>query len=322
MSNNCLEIITPFVEEVRDNSQIQMIGGVGTFVYETPGVQIIPEQRLIVASPDTDYDQLGQYRNRDQGATKRDLDVLVLTTDPEKISGVAQTAEEMIGNQLVISVFGLQKASKLIKQNKHPGVALATNWLGDRYIGKNPDGSLFVERALYPFADRMDPETLETWQLQTGKDENFTIPVPHPGTTLLNYLGRSISGIRPKDEQKIAKVGPNIVDAAPWIIDWLTEGPGSTQFEIARAIHSLRDEENRQPLQIAENFELTAIPENQLVRHPALMYGNPRDVELLLDVCRGKSQALHWFEQKSKVVGLYQRYFEQYMGYFTRAHSN
>ena len=319
MSQNCLEIVTPFVDQVRDNPLVQMIGGVGTFVYETPGVEIIPDERRIVAAPDTDYDQLGQFRNEDRGGTKRDLDVLVTSTNPQKIEEVKSAAEQTIGDQLAISVFGLRRASKLPKFNNHPGWAMASNWLGDRYIGRDPSGEIFVDRALFPFAARMHPETLETWQLQTGRDEDQTIPVPHPGTTILNYFGRSISGIRPKDEQKIARVGQNIVKAAPWIKDWLTSGPGSSQFEMARAIHSLRADDNKQPLPIAPGFDLTAIPENKLVRHEALMYGNPKDIELLLDVCRAKSQALHWFEAKNAVVSVYQRYAERYMGYFTGA---
>ena len=130
MSNNCVDIIRPFAAEINGSHNLQVVGGVGAFVLGTSGVEIFADERIIAASGDTDFSQIGQYR---PDGNLRDFDVLVMSTDPGQIQQVEGMAQDTIGNALELSVFGLHTQQQLEQMKQF---AESAQMRGDAAIGR------------------------------------------------------------------------------------------------------------------------------------------------------------------------------------------
>lgn len=299
-----MEVIAPFVREM-DQPQLppyQIIGGVGSAALADPRSELRLDTVEVVADSGL---SLPTYR--DDG-NKRDLDVLVLSNDEDRIREVEAVAEDAIGDELEISVFGLKSLDQAEKQIAKPYRSSITKWLSDRYIDLDTGVGY---KLLFPFAVDLPYDTLETWRLNIG---GTVLPVPHPGTTLLNYLTRSISGLRAKDHDKVQKIATKVFSDSPDIADWISCGPGSSQFELARVLHSLREPSgDPQDLVLGETLSISPYPHAILRDHGAFlldnwMAGRTRNV---FAIARAKSRALRTAESNPKLVTMWQRFGEQ-----------
>jgi len=305
-SDNSLEIIQPFVRDLGDSRDVQIMGGVGTAALSDPRTEICTYSKEVIAPHDF---FLPAFRN---DGTLRDVDVLVLSSDVLRTSEVDNVLMDTVGSRLERSVFGIRPREVLQRQLAHPlGFRAFRTFLSDRYEAGSVDGEAYV-KSLFPFAVPFDPEALETWTLVVG-DDSHRIPIPHPGMTLANYCNRSISGLRPRDEDKIASVAANVFRAAPEIKEWLMNGPGKTQLELGALIASLRHP-GLPSMELFNGVTVRTYTPDELVEHPAFMLpeyssGYCRSV---LGLAALKATLLHSFENNPRVVTAWRQVAERH----------
>ena len=310
---NAVDIAGNFVDRLSDyllDTNIQIIGGVGSAALGHSGVEILPEERLIVVR-----DEIVLPRYRDDG-TLRDLDVLVTSADPDDLKEIEEVAEETIDEgDLEVSIFNYQPMSKLEDQVRNPALAAALVHVSDRYVEQKGTQVRAAKKPVFPFAVDVPTEALETWGLKIG-NHPVQFPVPHPGATILNYLTRSSSGLRPKDAKKVHAMTANISDKAPETIDWIIDGPGASQLELARVLHTLREGRNTdRPLHVGNVFDVEQLDLGSLAIHPAFMLiGHPAVRQALIEAEHAKSAAMFAMEKRPRVVTAWQRYVEPSIG--------
>lgn len=313
---NCVNIAGPFIDSLEQpgTPPVQILGGVGSTALLDQAT-VIDFDTETVQAPDDLF--VPQFRKE---GTLRDIDVLVLSTDTGDIEAVESRAKALIGEDLEISVFGLHTDERIRAQQARPfGWLALKTFLSDRYMDSSTGASeLSGIKALFPFAMPLDNSTLATWQLGV---HDHVMPIPHPGTTLLNYLTRSISGLRPKDAEKVDTMAQALFTKAPELADWIVDGPGRDQFELARLFHSLREPQNNpQPLVIGDKIELTALSPEAVVEHPAFLLreANTATQQRALKLARTKARALHALESNQTIVTLFQKVAEQRLDTVTK----
>ncbi|HVX58865.1 MAG TPA: hypothetical protein VG964_04025 [Candidatus Saccharimonadales bacterium] len=298
---NCVDIVRPFALEAGAEHDIQIFGGVGSAALEHPDTVILPDEKRIVAPEGL---ELPQFRSDD---TRRDLDALVLTTDSSRIEEVRQMAQTIVGDELKISIFGLRPATLLEQQIRHPlsKKSLRTA-LADRYATEGADGIQDAWKALFPFSVPIHPETLQTWQLFIGDKDKHPMPVPHPGTTILNYLTRSVGGLRPKDEGKVHEMATHIARKSPETRDWIMDGPGRSQIHLARIINKMGRKGKKIETRVAEVDDYRG----NLAKDPAFMIGEASlaTKQAVLLFSRRKARLVHIGESMESLVTLWQRH--------------
>ena len=296
--------------ERADLPVVQIMGGNGSAALLDERTVIDPAAGTIEASAGCD---LPRFR---PGHSLRDLDILVLSADQDEIDRVEALAEELIGTELQISVFGLKSTADLQRQRRHPVRTTMAAFVSDRYVetfdGGGPRPRFDGFKALYPFRVPITGETLETFHLLVpGRDP---VPTPHPGATILNYLTRSISGVRAKDRAKVVAMADNVLTRYPDIREWIHDGPGRTTFELARILHSLRQPSGRaQTVRLGRWLELAPYDPVVLLDHPGFMAadlgrGAQRSI---LAAARLKSRVVARFEANPRVVTFWQRHVEE-----------
>lgn len=306
---NCIEIIKPFAQELaQTNIKGQTVGGIGSHVLGLAGVEINPDEKYIA------YDgpvELPQYRS---DGTKRDLDFLVLDTDEEKVNTAESLARSTLGDALELSFFGLRTMAQMERQARSVA-SLAKVFVSDRYAEMNPDGSISrCVKALYPFASDMDLASLETWTLKLRED--YVLPIPHPGMTIINYATRSIGGLRPKDRAKVNALTENVLDTAPWIHDWIMDGPGKSQIELARILQTIRKPSSRQrPLFVGNEdayIRIDPYSKEDIVKHEALIVenNNYRKRQAIVAASIAKSRVVHAGENQQRLVSFWLEHVE------------
>jgi hypothetical protein len=245
-----------------------------------------------------------------------------MSSHPADIKEVTEFAAMTIRDRLKIEIFGFHDSEEVDALVATPlSFRSLSSSFSDRYL----EGErLYVPNAtearkvLFPFSVPMDPETLETWTLQIGEDENSVeVPVPAPGTVILNYLTRSISGLRTKDAEKIDKVATAVLAKCPETLDWIIDGPGSSQFELARILHTLREPKYApRPLKLAsDKLVVRALRYGSIPEHEAfLLRDNDNTTQgLSIRLSSLKARGLHLSESNPRIVSLWQRYGEDHV---------
>jgi len=297
--------VRPFMEATSHLNNIQIMGGIGSAALTHQETMIVPDEKRVIAPADL---SLPQYR---PDGNLRDFDALVLSTSQARVDEVKEIAKETIGDELELSFFELKPLARLQTQRMEPFRSLG-QFVSDRYvIETDEEGIIMARRSLFPFEVAVDFETLDTWSLSIGDKDPRPTPIPHPGTTILNYLTRSVSGLRPKDEAKVNEIAKNVVNKAPETKDWLMDGPGRSQMEFARIFHKLG---RGGTLVVGEQVEITPV-KGSLLDHPAFMITDaPSPTQrIALGVTYAKARILHAFESNERVVTLWQRMGEKHV---------
>lgn len=297
---NCVDIVRPFNEAISGRDDIQLIGGIGSAALTDERTAIVTDEKRVVAPADL---FLSQYRGP---GNLRDLEALVLTTDNDRRAEVEALAEELIGDELEIDMFNLKPADQLIAQRQQPLHASAMTFLADRYAKETTDGQIaFADKALFPFAVPMHPETLETWRLYIGEADKYPAPIPHPGTVILNYMTRAAYGPRHKDRAKLHEMATNIAKKAPETRDWIADGPGQSQLDLAR-IHNQLGNNGKQIITPVATIDGLR---GNLREHPAFMIPDaPLSVQLtVLGITRLEAVLDNLIESNPRFVHFWQR---------------
>lgn len=314
---DCIDIIAPFTEHIERyaaaTSNIQIMGGIGSAALTHAQTEIFPYEHRIVTGHG--FRQDPQVRAalepiRPEDGTCRDLDVLVLSADEREVGVVEKLAERTVDGQLDISVFGLHKAAQLQEQIANPfGWQAFKTFVSDRYV--NPDGSM--QKALFPFAVPLDKANLETWRLEIDDHE---FPVAHPAATVLNYLTRSITGLRAKDAAKVDVMARQVFTAAPELREWSVDGPGRTQMNLAAILHTLRHggshSEEKRHLDVGGALWIEAGTTKELRDDEAFMIPEASSAtqQAALKWAVIKSRGLGGLEAQEPLVKLFRNHFE------------
>ncbi len=310
-------IIEAFIQASNKRSDlppIQIIGGNGAAALLHEDTVIDVKTRTITAPAVCDLPRL-----RSDGSV-RDLDTLVLSTDPAQIEAVRLLGEEVIGDRLPVSVFGLKKLTELNSQRRQPVRSTARIFLADRYVTAVDDHgrpSVTFEgfKALYPFQAPIGDETMETFQLLI--DDRLPTPTSHPGATILNYLTRSISGLRAKDVVKVEAMTENVLTRHPEIESWIRDGPGRELLDFARILHTLREPRRRaRPLRLGTQLEITPYRLAALREHPGFMASqrSAATARAIIEASHLKSRLLGSFEGNAAIVRFWRKHVEERIG--------
>ncbi len=312
---NCIDIVKPYVEAIgcKDMPRVQLLGGVGSVALLNEATVIKADEKRIVAPASI---SLSNYR--DDG-NQRDIETLVLSSNQEHTKQVEACAKQTMGDKLIIEVFGFGDIRRVGELKARPfGFKALNSWVSDRYMEVGADwatDSTTPLRMLFPFSAPIPIDALETWTLEIGDD--LEIPVPSPGAVIINYLIRSISGLRDKDSRKIEQMGAAIFKKSPEQVDWIIDGPGRSQFEIARLLHTLREpKQDPKVLTIGEKLAVCALQSGQILEHPAFMLNDEdrRTQQTAIRLAAAKSRALHRAESVSFLVTAFQKYVEPRVG--------
>lgn len=309
---NCIDIIRPYINEVtkKEMPPIQLLGGVGSVALLHERTVIKADERRVIA-PETLY--LSNFR---EDGNKRDVETLVLSNREEDVDVITACAKRNIGSDLLVEVFPFKDSERTKQLIDAPfSLKALTATLSDRYLHADtvwaPGLEEPAERVLFPFAAPIVDAALETWTLEV--DGRYEMPVPSPGAVILNYLTRSVSGLRGKDKTKVEDMARAVFEKSPEMVEWITDGPGSTQFELARIFHTLQ-ESKRKPTTLTLGQKLTVEPLSykELAHHPNFLLGSAGAFtqKNTLRLAAIKSRGLHFFESIPFVVTPFQRYIE------------
>jgi len=317
--SNCVAVVAPFVEGLQQaglTHYVRLMGGVGSAALMHPGTHFDDVSGYLETSRDftTDNPKLGLAR---ENGTPRDLDTLVVSQDPNIIQAVADVAEQTIGNRLQVEVFGLQPGLKLYDQTSSPfGIRALKTVLSDRYVCGDA-----LKKSIFPFAVDLDPDALRPWTLVVDGQQ---WPTLGPGATLLNYLTRSISGLRPKDTDKFHDMAANVFNKLPDIDEWIVDGPGRGEWQLAGILQTLRRSNSwprrKRELAIAGGaLSLRAGSIEDYRDDPSFVLRDrdPAVEGLALWIATAKSRALGIAESNELIVKLWQRFGERHVDSIT-----
>ena len=160
-----------------------VVGGVGS--------------QALINADEIDWDNRTVYLSSDaymscrrDNGTVRDLDTLVQSTDKTVVKGCRQKIADAIGDKLVVSAFGLNPYEK-----NRRGIF---DFVGDRYVDN--EGRLYWR--LGGIETEIPSASLEQWLVKRGGET--VCAIPNPVAQLGAYGCRSSTGLRPKDEEKVA----------------------------------------------------------------------------------------------------------------------
>lgn len=307
-----LQATRPYFEALAEDPSYQplmVLGGVAVAALASPATRIDTKRHEIIAlASDADSPRL-----RKNGSV-RDLDIYVPTSDKEILRGVYQGIEETVGKDVLeISVFGNQPLSLLKKQRAWGNPA--AGWTADRYETTEVQaaGAVPLVKAIQPFEVPLPQKALESYTLiivDNEKKDEVIMPVLHPAANIANYLSRSAGGLRKKDSgpEKFPRIAYNVL-RDPDCREWLLDGPGKSQFELASMMRSLAGRGD-QPLKHVRtsmpNYSLA-----ELADHPAFMYRESLPTVLrrsVIGMAAMKASGVYIVEQNEQLVSTWQQY--------------
>jgi hypothetical protein len=110
----------------------------------------------------------------------------------------------------------------------------------------------------------------------------------------------------------VSDIASNVIRKVPETKDWLIDGPGKSQMELAKIQRILRlVSADYQETDVVSEFKLL----HDLSEHPAFMLpDSPVEVQLgVLAIMRAKARASYAAESNPAVVTLWQRYGEKFV---------
>lgn len=134
--------------------------------------------------------------NRRDNGTLRDLDVLTPATDKKQAQLLNREMKQCLAGDMVTSAFGVRP----YEENK---IGLF-DFVGDRYLQEVSGGRQKLFWRLGGIETEIPMQALEPWRVvRHGQNLFDTIsPVAHLGA----YINRSITGVRPKDREKLGEL--------------------------------------------------------------------------------------------------------------------
>ncbi len=294
---NVVNITRDFLKKYEDEKAVQIIGGLASTATADPASRFSVDDATIGVPKDF---YLPAIRGN---GSRRDVDVFVNSTDDKFIEKVRQDLTEIVDGRLDVSVFGV--IERELPHNL--GFAALKTFLADRY---NLPGSDEMVKALYPFSAPIDPSGLEPWRVE---GDGFSFHMPHPSMSLLNYCNRSISGVRAKDADKVSALAARLQAESSKFYEWTTDGPGKSQLELARLIHSAGV--GIEPLNhvLPESQNIKKMTKDETLENPYFMLRDDPSMiqKIALAQFAFKAKSLRFFESSATVRAVFQKYAER-----------
>ena len=214
-------------ESLRHNVPYFMLGGIATAPLAEPNSFIDPDENQIFT---TDSGDIPTIRD---GGTKRDIDILVGDVlDVDTARKVKASVEAAVEDALEVSVFGFGVHEPMISPVRAAKMA-GTGWTSRRTI----DSGGVIRLELFPLIREIDTAIFEPWTLITPNQDK--VSVMHPAVHVLNYATRSISGVRNKDREKLAKASKQVFENDRFVDD-LNDGKLTALTEFSVMLDWLR----------------------------------------------------------------------------------
>lgn len=200
-SENCYDIARGLDRRLRDIGveKYFVAGGMAAEALRDEDTKFDIENRQIIAGVDLDLPSI-----RHDG-TRRDLDILILTEYKGLLNEAKTEVEKLVKDKLEVSVFGIS-AHEQYASPRQQLVRNFTEFLSERTI----DSHGAIRYVLGPIEVVTNPASFEPWQLVLPDGE--AMQVMHPVGQMLCYAMRSISGIRPKDRDKLSEIADVLLD--------------------------------------------------------------------------------------------------------------
>lgn len=303
---NSVDLVLPLFDKYAEQGvkDVQLFGGIGSAALVQPGTEVNQISSEIIVP------EVISLPQRRENGTLRDVDVFVLSADQGRVAARESVGTNIMGDELDLSFFGLRTVPELMSQKDTPVRSAAKRFLADRYVADDVFSDMAF-KAVYPFAVRFDLATLITWQMEY---QGHSIPVPHPGTVVMNYLTRSISGLRAKDASKVGAIADNVIRQSPEIKDWIVDGPGRSLLHFARLLHTLREpKRSPEPLEVGEHLTIEPVGQDEVLLAAQTMTDglSESEIRLLVAASRMKARLLHKGESLESVVALFQKHVER-----------
>ncbi len=181
-----------------------LVGGMASGPLSDGSYELDVAERTIIA------ETAGLPSVRENG-TRRDIDVLVLSTDEDRIARAAGAVQAVIGDALEVSVFGVEDHEALMSRGSRIA-RLFKDFLSHRTI----DEAGNHHYVLGPIDQTVPEDSYEPWLLVTPKGQ---FQIMHPVAQLHCYDMRSLSGPRAKDAPKVARMRAHIAEHATLVRD-------------------------------------------------------------------------------------------------------
>ncbi len=216
-----------------------VVGGLAAVALTELETEFDPASHTIVAAP-----KLSLPTERPNG-TRRDLDVLVLSPDIERVAAARRVVAAKAAGQLAISAFGIDRHEAYLAR-RWRGLR---EWLSARTIDEQGQHHYVLGPVIQP----VQTASYTPWSLITPDGE--PLQVMHPAAQALCYRVRSISGVRVKDKPKLAQMEERIYQE-PGLRHEVTAGPLLEWALFAAAIRQLNSADNRAYFPAANRSEL------------------------------------------------------------------
>lgn len=147
--------------------------------------------RVIEIDPESNLSTM-----RDNG-TQRDIDTLVVTPETDKTNEAKDVLDDAVDGYLSVSVFGLRRRVEA-KKTLLPNMDFVSHRTID---GK---GSYYIE--LDTVETELPQSWYEEWEVRTPDDESPLFTTLSSIAIEAGYRMRSITGVRPKDREKLQQL--------------------------------------------------------------------------------------------------------------------
>lgn len=233
LSRDSFKIVESFLDKYAESPDVFVIGGLGSAALAHPDMRISDKDRVI-SVPNLELTSI-----RPDGTT-RDIDILVTSTDPKRTLEIEWDIARAARDDLGVSVCNIANGEEIIHDLGRPFDlrTIPSGFTSNRYTDPFSGDDQAIVRYLFPFVAPLDKGHFTPWTVEVEK-QGLVIPVPPPASTLSNYLVRSVIGLRPADKDKIERAATNVFEQSPEQREWLVDGPGANQLELAAVLRSL-----------------------------------------------------------------------------------
>ena len=168
--------------------QYRVLGGAATMAM-TAAEAYDPQKERIFVPPSIMLDT-----ERPNG-TLRDVDYLIMTTDPEKIEEIHRDVTAAVGGKAVVSVFGFPKHEDIMARSPWSGRFM--DFTSERTI----DSAGNVFHVCHPIVQPVQAASYRPWTAEIDGIRDFS--TLSPASHYAAYMVRSLGGQRPRDRAKM-----------------------------------------------------------------------------------------------------------------------
>jgi hypothetical protein len=274
---SCYEAVSELDAAMHDvlnaNQRYYLLGGISAGAIVGKQTSFDHGSRAIQPSNDS-----AEFNIRDNG-TIRDADVLVLDVlSDERAREINNVLAQALGGRLVGSVFGVDKREEIKPQD--------TWWTSRRTL--DTAGSHRIQ--LHPLEQVLPDESYEPWDMHLP--QGGVVSTLNPAGIRLAYGFRSVSGLRPKDKEKVHAMDERL-GQEPEFMEQIHEGPFKPWLDMTEAVRLMRwpipGRGSRVKPLLAEDsnlgsrvgFRARAIPLRQVERVPFIVkrFGQSEDMQ-------------------------------------------